>query len=383
MKKRTLSLFAILPFLTLVSCGTPSATALPNKGTVVDSTLGKQKLQESVVSMDTSDALGVSVNDAFVDLSYEADESYTVGNLASSSTSMKGNFKLEKGTAAVGVSGLTGTKAADFKASATVSADISGKTTTTTGSTTNSSMLNSGSYAGAFYAADNKGYLDTTNANLHSAITTVMVSVNSSFAEIPTKAVFPLGLKDEMFPIVSKETMNKYYDSIVSAIQDIDTDGKGAYRDHGNGTYSYSITITGEDIEKAIDEGKKTITNTSASTGSELTGSAASASFLSSFDGTYSGSLSFSLIYDTTGIVSVGFSSDLSVSFSSSMNISGLASPDFSSMTSSSSTIDAKASFSGKASLKTGVKVSFLKGDKVTVASVPDPDAYTAFSLSD
>lgn len=356
MKKKSLITLLFLPLL-ITSCSgsTGNETKLPNNGTAIDRTVGKEKLKAAVKNEvepeGDNDAFGFAVSDAHFSESLSG--GITVANQSVATISSK--VEAKNGKINFGVKGLTGTNANDFRATLSASINVNGNYNTTYNNQitmptadTNASLTPStnmefkGDYAVSADVLENNLYLDLSNKQVFSLISTYLGQYTNSLPA-SGKAKFGPIFDDDAFPIIEfddtaefDEAYEEFYDSLPD---------NGEFKDHGKSGYSYSGKLTATDLNE----------DQSDSSGSNLM----DLSFTFGADSTFG----YALIFNEEGFVSFGI--DASLGFSLSMNLS-------------STDVGYKVTFSGNLSF--GLKFEFLRGDDVKFPSV-DTSAYTATTI--
>lgn len=364
MKKKSLISLLFLPLL-ITSCGgnAGNETKLPNNGTAIDRTVGKEKLKAAVKSevdsKDESDAFGFSVKDAH--FSETLDGSLAVANQSIATISSK--VEAKNGTFNFGIKGLTGTKANDLTATLSASINVTGNYNTTYNNqitmptavadasiAPSTNMEFKGDYAVSANLLENNLYLDLSNKQVYSLVSTLL-GTNSALLPASGKAKFALNLKDESFPIVDSTDAEKFDENYEEFYESLPDDGE--FKDHGKAGYSYSGKISATELNKKKDDDSDT-----------------SKSIIptSSYNYNYSADSAFNyaLIFNESGFVSFGIDASLGLS-----------------MTIETGTTDVygygyKMTYNGTVSF--GLKFEFLKGSDVKFPTV-DTSAYTAATI--
>lgn len=359
MKKKSLITLLFLPLL-VTSCGgsVGNETKLPNNGTAIDRTVGKEKLKAAVKSEvapeDDNDAFGFTVSDAHFSESLSG--GITVANQSIATISSK--VEAKNGKINFGVKGLTGTKANDLRATLSASINVTGNYSTTyntqvtmptaadTGAalTPSTNMEFNGDYAVSADVFENNLYLDLSNKQVFSLISTYLGQYASSLPTSGKAKVGPL-FEDESFPIIQNTDTAEFDEAYEEFFNDLPDNGE--FKDHGKAGYSYSGKLTATDLN---DE--------------QASGSESSLLNLSFTFGTDS-SFSYALIFNESGFVSFGV--DASLGFTLNTELSG-------------TDVGYKMSYSGNLSF--GLKFEFVRGNDVKFPTV-DTSAYTATETPD
>ena len=345
--KKYISLLFIPLFL--ASCGSTGAeTKLPNNGTKIDSTVGKEKLKlavknEMTPDVNKSDAFGFSINGAH--FSEKLDGSISIANQEFASITSK--VEAKNGKFNFGVKGMTSKSCNDFRATISAGIDINGSTTvkyntniTVPASNPKVDMpTTSAEFKGAYKASadilENNLYLDLSNKQTLSLINTY---VGNLVGAIPVsgKVKLPLGLKDEEFPLIDTDDVAEFdakYDEFFKELPE-----GGEFKDHGKAGFSYSGKLGKEDIEKEV--------NDDAADDNTLS----SATFTAKADSYFS----YALVFKETGLVSFGI--DASVGFDMSAGLSAEGIPGY--------------KFATAGNVEFGAKFEFLRGSDVKFPEV-------------
>ncbi len=352
MKKKNLISLLFLPIL-ITSCNgsTGNETKLPNNGTAIDRTVGKEKLKAAVKSEvepdSDNDAFGFSISGAHFS------ESFTGGMTVAdqSIASITSKIEAKNGKISFGVKGHTGTKASDFRATLSASINVKGNYTTTYNAniavptadvaatpTTNTEF--NGDYAVSADLFENNLYLDLSNKQVFSLLSTLLGQYTSSLPS-SGKAKVALNMSDEDFPLIKNLDTTEFdeaYEEFYSSLPD-----DGEFKDHGKAGYSYSGKLTGTELNEEGEE--ETTTKIS-------------------YNYSADSSFSYALVFNESGFVSFGIDANLGLSTSVDMG------------TSASSY---KLNYSGNLSF--GLKFEFLRGNDVKFPTV-DTAAYTTVSTA-
>lgn len=345
--KKHISLLFI-PFF-LASCGNAGAeTKLPNSGTKIDSTVGKEKLKLAIKSEMTydenkSDAFGFSISGAH--FSENVDGSISVANQEFASITSK--VEAKNGKFDFGVKGITSKSCNDFRAILSAGIDINGSTTAKYN--TNIDVLTSdakadmpatsvefkGAYKASANILENNLYLDLSNKQMLSFINTYIGNLAETIP-VSGKVKLPLGLKDEEFPLIDADDIAEFdakYNEFFKKLPE-----GGEFKDHGKAGFSYSGKLDKEDIEKEV----------SNNTADDNTPT--SATFTANADSYFS----YALVFKETGLVSFGI--DASVGFDISAGLSSDGIPGY--------------EFAAAGNVEFGTKFEFLRGSDVKFPEV-------------
>lgn len=345
--KKYISLLFI-PFF-LASCGNAGAeTKLPNSGTKIDSTVGKEKLKLAIKSEMTpdenkSDAFGFSISGAH--FSENVDGSISVANQEFASITSK--VEAKNGKFDFGVKGITSKSCNDFRAILSAGIDINGSTTAKYN--TNIDVLTSdakadmpatsvefkGAYKASANILENNLYLDLSNKQMLSFINTYIGNLAETIP-VSGKVKLPLGLKDEEFPLIDADDIAEFdakYNEFFKKLPE-----GGEFKDHGKAGFSYSGKLDKEDIEKEVNN----------NTADDNTPT--SATFTANADSYFS----YALVFKETGLVSFGI--DASVGFDISAGLSSEGIPGY--------------EFAAAGNVEFGTKFEFLRGSDVKFPEV-------------
>lgn len=345
--KKYISLLFI-PFF-LASCGNAGAeTKLPNSGTKIDSTVGKEKLKLAIKSEMTpdenkSDAFGFSISGAH--FSENVDGSISVANQEFASITSK--VEATNGKFNFGVKGMTSKSCNDFRAILSAGIDINGSTTAKYN--TNIDVLTSdakadmpatsvefkGTYKASANILENNLYLDISNKQMLSFINTYIGNLAETIP-VSGKVKLPLGLKDEEFPLIDADDIAEFdakYNEFFKKLPE-----GGEFKDHGKAGFSYSGKLDKEDIEKEVNN----------NTADDNTPT--SATFTANADSYFS----YALVFKETGLVSFGI--DASVGFDISAGLSSEGIPGY--------------EFAAAGNVEFGTKFEFLRGSDVKFPEV-------------
>ena len=345
--KKYISLL-LIPFF-LASCGNAGAeTKLPNNGTKIDSTVGKEKLKlaiksEMIPEENENDAFGFSISGAH--FSENIDGSISIANQAFASITSK--VEAKNGKFDFGVKGITSKSCNDFRAILSAGIDINGSTTAKYN--TNIDVLTSdakadmpatsvefkGVYKASANILENNLYLDLSNKQTLSLINAYVGNLTETIP-VSGKVKLPLGLADEEFPLIDADDIAEFdakYDEFFKELPE-----GGEFKDHGKAGFSYSGKLGKEDIEKEVND--DTADDNALS----------SATFTAKADSYFS----YALVFKETGLVSFGI--DASVGFDMSAGLSADGIPGY--------------KFATAGNVEFGAKFEFLRGSDVKFPEV-------------
>ena len=345
--KKYISLL-LIPFF-LASCGNAGAeTKLPNSGTKIDSTVGKEKLKLAIKSEMTpdenkSDAFGFSISGAH--FSENIDGSISIANQEFASITSK--VEAKNGKFDFGVKGMTSKSCNDFRATLSAGIDINGSTAVKynaniavpTSDVKADMPATSAEFKGTYKASanilENNLYLDLSNKQILSFVNTYIGSLAETIP-VSGKVKLPLGLTDEEFPLIDADDVAEFdakYDEFFKELPE-----GGEFKDHGNAGFSYSGKLGKEDIEKEVNDNTAD-NNTSTSV-----------TFTANDDSYFS----YALVFKDTGLVSFGI--DASVGFDISAGLSSDGIPGY--------------EFATAGNVEFGAKFEFLRGSDVKFPEV-------------
>lgn len=355
-QKRYVSLLFIPLFL--ASCGNVgNETKLPNNGTAIDTTVGKEKLKAAVKSEITpnkskSDAFGFTINGAHISENLDGSimmAGQSFATLASKIEAKNGKFNF-------GVKGMTSSSANDFRATLSAGIDINGASSVTynpnlsipvsvDNTDTVSPLTNvefNGNYKASADIFENNLYIDLSNKHVFSFISTYFGQLTSS---LPAngKMMIPLNLEDKDFPLLDASNVADFDADYEEFFKQLPQGGE--FKDHGKAGFSYSGKLGKDAIEKEIEDDKTT---------DETLNGASVAINADSYFG-------YTLLFKETGFVSYGI--DASVGFNMTADLSSQGMPSMNAL---------KFTVSGNISF--GMKFKFLRGDDVKFPTVKTKD---------
>ena len=334
--KKYISLLFIPFFLT--PCGNAGTEAkLPNSGTKIDSTVGKEKLKLAIKSEMTPDenknvAFGFSISGAH--FSEKIDGSISAANQAFASITSK--VEAKNGKFDFGVKGMTSKSCNDFRATLSAGIDINGSTAVKYNADMPATSAEfKGTYKASANILENNLCIDLSNKQTLSFIDTYIGNLAETIP-VSGKVKLPLGLTDEEFPLIDADDVAEFdakYDEFFKELPE-----GGEFKDHGNAGFSYSGKLGKEDIEKEVNDNTAD-NNTSTS-----------ATFTANDDSYFS----YALVFKDTGLVSFGI--DASVGFDISAGLSSDGIPGY--------------EFATAGNVEFGAKFEFLRGSDVKFPEV-------------
>ena len=250
-QKRYVSLLFIPLFL--ASCGNAgNETKLPNNGTAIDTTIGKEKLKAAVKSEITpneskSDAFGFTISGAHISENLDGSimmAGQSFATLASKIEAKNGKFNF-------GVKGMTSSSANDFRATLSAGIDINGASSVTynpnlsipvsvDNTDTVSPLTNvefNGNYKASADIFENNLYIDLSNKHVFSFISTYFGQLTSS---LPAngKMMIPLNLEDKDFPLLDASNVADFDADYEEFFKQLPQGGE--FKNHGKAGFSYS-----------------------------------------------------------------------------------------------------------------------------------------------
>ena len=334
--KKYISLLFIPFFLT--SCGNAGTEAkLPNSGTKIDSTVGKEKLKLAIKSEMTpdenkNDAFGFSISGAH--FSEKIDGSISAANQAVAS--IRSKVEPKNGKFDFGVTGMPSKSCNDFRATLSAGIDINGSTAVKYNADMPATSAEfKGTYKASANILENNLCIDLSNKQTLSFIDTYIGNLAETIP-VSGKVKLPLGLTDEEFPLIDADDVAEFdakYDEFFKELPE-----GGEFKDHGNAGFSYSGKLGKEDIEKEVNDNTAD-NNTSTS-----------ATFTANDDSYFS----YALVFKDTGLVSFGI--DASVGFDISAGLSSDGIPGY--------------EFATAGNVEFGAKFEFLRGSDVKFPEV-------------
>ena len=345
--KKYISLL-LIPFF-LASCGNTGAeTKLPNSGTKIDSTVGKEKLKLAIKSEMTpdenkSDAFGFSISGAH--FSENIDGSISIANQEFASITSK--VEAKNGKFDFGVKGMTSKSCNDFRATLYAGIDIDGSTAVKynaniaapTSDVKTDMTATSAEFKGTYKASanilENNLYLDLSNKQILSFVNTYIGNLAETIP-VSGKVKLPLGLTDEEFPLINADDIAEFdakYDEFFKELPE-----GGEFKDHGKAGFSYSGKLDKEDIEKEV--------NDDAADDNTLS----SATFTANADSYFS----YALVFKETGLVSFGIDASVGFDMSAGLSAEGISGYKFATA----------------GNVEFGAKFEFLRGSDVKFPEV-------------
>lgn len=354
MKRKYLSLL-LLPLM-VVSCGSKEVNevGLPDSGQEVTqeeaSTHFKKALKAST-ELGANDALSVGLEGGYLDFGFNLEmplPSSLLSSETSSESTMKNSmeFHLSELNLKAAAKGFTATSANDIKASSEVRGKFSAKMSGT-GLLGETNVDTSSAIYAAAYIKDGYLYAETDDATAN-ALNSTIGAINKDASETVKKKVkTSLGIKDSDLPLVSQEA----FDEISNEVEDTESTivENIKFLKHNNGSYSYSLNLTGNDIKKALED-----TSSSEGTSSfiDINSIVTSLKGLDEND-----NFAFAFIFDDNGLKSVGFKSAINASYK-----------------------DDKSGVNLDLNFSAGFKFTFAKGSNVTINEPTDPDTFELLS---
>lgn len=385
MKKtfKFIPLLAVGALLSACDLGTntgkdPSLTAadVPN-GTAVTATVAKTKMNEAVKAMTNEDAIGISMEDAFLHYSLSVEKTIPTQKDNTTSIAIEKHTNIDHAGFSVGVRGLTSTSLEELNGSATAKAtfDIGGSISMPDFEKTYSAP--GGTYGFGAYLQGNKTYLDFSNTSFQALLETKVDEKNEyrhrhgqseETIALDNKVVFDNGLTDADLPITSQENLTAWTTSVSQKIERIASKGgKLQALQHDDGSYSYSVNAlslkdAGEFVDELdFDEAFEFETDDDEDE-VEFGGIHFHRTTSHEFNvNTYG----VAFVFDEEGISSIGTSIDVTYRFEDEFTINGV-------------TYGTKVAMN----YTLNAKVNFLLGTEVTIESPEEPEGYTEITLS-
>lgn len=364
--KNKFKLLSLLPLTLIVtSCsGAGSETKLPSKGTVLEAQDGKTKLASSIDATVTPD----KNNDAFgFEIENAHSKTSVIGNVKNKITNSNmmeftGKESLADGKFFFGFKGITATEGKDIRAALHAGAKLNSETKLTSSipGVSFEKKFN-GKYGINLDLIKEELYVDLVNDATYSLISDIINTFISSSGVtgsiprisfdlstiIPTegKARFAADIDEDKLPIISEKDLAEIKTSFKTSLEDLPEGGE--FRDHGKAGFSYSGKLTGDVMEKEINDDLND---------KDDDGKDEAKKFTVSTDFTADSYADYAIIFDNTGIKSIGFSYKLSFTFAYDYSQDAL--PDFG--------LEASGyNIAFTTELEGGVKFKFLKGADV------------------
>jgi hypothetical protein len=349
MKRKYLSLL-LLPLM-VVSCGSKEVNevGLPDGGQEVTKeeagTHFKKALKAST-ELGANDALSVGLEGGYLDFGFSLEmplPSSLLSSETSSESTMKNTmeFHLSDLNFKAAVKGFTATNVNDIKASSEVRGNFSAKMSGN-GLLGQTNVDTSSAIYAAAYIKDGYLYAETDDATAN-AINNTIGAINKDASETVKKKVkTPLGIKEDDLPLVSQEA----FDTILKDVEDTENTAleNVKFLKHNNGSYSYSLNLSGADIKKALED-------TSSSESSSFISVDSIVTSLKDLD--ENDNFAIAVIFDDNGLKSVGLKTAIETSYA-----------------------DEKSGTNLSLKLGAGFKFTFAKGSNVTINEPANPKSF-------
>lgn len=361
MKKNLSKLMLSVMLFALASCDDVATYngGEVKKGRTISVEETKQVMDEAATNMANDDALSISMKNASYKSTYEIKKNFpllknhAIDLKADKSTSLS-NLSFE-----AALKGLTSTKKEYVKGNLNASADIDVHGKTSGMGVEKSYQTPKGKASVNFYVDGIMNYLDLSDTNLQSVISTT--TQNNLFDKDITseigglkKIAFDNGLEDNDMPLLSQKSINRLTYKVSEKIEDIASKG-GTIKalEHDDGTYSYSVSAKdikdASDFEDEIDDDIEDSLEDGLDDG-----------FTPNVESTVNvNEYSIAFVFDKTGIRSIGATIDMDATYSLKYTAKGLT-----------FTSDAKYTYA------LNFRLDFNTKDDVTVKEVSDKDAY-------
>ena len=373
--KNKFKLLSLLPLTLIVtSCsGAGSETKLPSKGTVLEAQDGKTKLASSIDATVTPD----EGNDAFgFEIENAHSKTSVIGNVKNTITNTNlmeftSKESLTDGKFFFGFKGITATEGKDIRAALHAGAKLNSETKfTSTIPGASFEKKFDGKYGINLDLIKEELYVDLVNDATYSLVNDIINTFISSSGItgsipgisfdlstiIPTegKARFAADIDEDILPLMSERDLGNIKAHFATELDDLPAGGE--YRDHGKAGFSYSGKLTGDVMEKEINDELNDETDD---------GQEEAKKFTVSTDFTTDSYADYAILFDKTGIKSIGFNYKLSFTFA--FDYSQDALPDFG--------LEASGyNLAFTTELEGGVKFKFLKGADVVFDNLKAED---------
>lgn len=371
MKKGKLNL-AVLPLLALLltGCNKNGVTDLPNKGEEITVTEGRNQFKQAYLANITpvDDVSAIGVKRSNISFGINGERTTTQDSAA---TGIKAKAELSDAALEFAAKGFAGTKTDDLELYAKAAGKLSYSMAVTSsylGTNQTTSAADTRSLNIETHVLHDKTYLDTTGSDLGNLSKgdglggrTITRPVGKFYTASPFASV-----TDERMPIISADNTDSDfidYDK-VNEIVTARTD-KGVFKSHGNDIYSYSYTLTGQDIRDfVIDSIKKAQEGQNQQVSDEQFGQ-----FRKILSVDKDSKISYAVVFSSkTGIQSIGEEFSFKVGLdTTSISGQGMTTPLM------------KGSFDAHASYK----LDFTRGKDVVIPELTDKGSYSELAMSE
>lgn len=347
------------------------------QGTAVRTTLAKEKMNEAVTAMAKDDAIGISMDDAFLHYSLSVEKTIPTQKDNTTSIAIEKHTNIDHAGFSVGVRGLTSTSLEELNGSATAKAtfDIGGSISMPDFEKTYSAPK--GSYGFGAYLQGNKTYLDFSNVNFLSMLEEKMGEKDDyrrrhgqseTSLALDSKIVFDNGLVAEDLPFTSQKRLTQWTTALSEKIERIASKGgKLQALQHEDGSYSYSVSALSLkqadefmdelDLDEAFEFETEEMDDEE-----EIGGFHFQRSVNSEFN---VNSYGMAFVFDEEGISSIGTSIDVSYRFEDKFTVNGV-------------TYGTKVAMN----YTLNAKINFLLGTEVTIENPSEPETYREVVLN-
>ena len=359
----------------LAGCGNslPKEGGAVPKGKEISVKKAKEQMDVATQAMEDDDALGLSMDKAYMHYDFSAETSYPKGKSEKGSVKFKRHAHLDDIAFHAGVRGMAATKVEDLKASASANGKFDVGGSLVADSFRSNYKAPSGTYGLKAYLDQNQVYFDLSDTKLQSMFETIS-NENKDYQGFSDNAISTLtmdakvkvdaGLTQEDLPLVSKDNLKNFTDGVSKKIERIASKGgKLKAQEHGDGTYSYSVET--KDLDGAydfMDEVSFTEAFRYEKKSGEKEGDTTTSVLNVKHDIKRSfnvNNYSLSFIFNDKGISSIGATIDVHYSYENTYSVS-----DY--------------TFGTKVNMNYAVngRILFLQGQDVNVDEVTDKDAY-------
>lgn len=362
MKNNKLKILAVLPLMGLLAaCNSNEVKAggeVP-AGKEITAQQLKVKAQKCEEAMTKVDALGFNLEGASYHLNKKSEQKLP-GESGETSIKYESNVTIDNVALEGAATGLTSTNIDDVKGYGLVGAEYSSSTLYQAGAYNKKFAIPEAKLSLGSYTEGNTTYLDLSDSNLKATISSKVgeekeIGKYQGDFSFGDKVSFDNGLEKKELPLFSEIELDDFVNDFSETIEKIASQG-GTLKalEHDDGTYSYSVDVTGlkdaknfEDefgIDKDDFDKEFTIPgwNTKATSTLDVN------------------KYALAIIFDETGVKSIGITLDVSYSFVMNWSVNGI-------------------TFSSTASVDYdfNAKVNFQYGADVTVKEVTDKESYT------